>query len=52
MSFIMDNLIAAKKARPMLVVMEQGYARGPARPPVARPATSGRPGPAPRRART
>ena len=29
MSFIMDNLIAAKKARPMLVVMEQGYARRP-----------------------
>ena len=27
--FIMDNLIAAKKAKPMLVVMEQGYARRP-----------------------
>src|SRR3954452_5525969 len=29
MAFIMDNLIAAKKAMPMLVVMEQGYARRP-----------------------
>ncbi|HVJ83147.1 MAG TPA: alpha/beta hydrolase-fold protein, partial [Planctomycetia bacterium] len=29
MSFIMDNLIAERKARPMLVVMEQGYARKP-----------------------
>jgi enterochelin esterase-like enzyme len=28
-AFIMDNLLAAKKARPMLVVMEQGYARRP-----------------------
>jgi enterochelin esterase-like enzyme len=28
-SFIMDNLIAERKARPMLVVMEQGYARKP-----------------------
>jgi enterochelin esterase-like enzyme len=27
--FIMDNLIAERKARPMLVVMEQGYARKP-----------------------
>jgi enterochelin esterase-like enzyme len=26
MNFIMDNLIAAGKARPMIVVMEQGYA--------------------------
>lgn len=29
MSFIMDNLIAEKKAKPMLVVMEQGYATKP-----------------------
>ena len=29
MSFILDNLIAAKKAKPMIVVMEQGYARRP-----------------------
>jgi enterochelin esterase-like enzyme len=38
-AFIMDNLIAAKKARPMLVVMEQGYARRPGEPaaPTARP---------------
>jgi len=27
--FILDNLIAEKKAQPMLVVMEQGYARRP-----------------------
>jgi enterochelin esterase-like enzyme len=26
MNFIMDNLLAAKKARPMLVVMDKGYA--------------------------
>ena len=45
MSFILDNLIAAKKARPMIVVMEQGYARRPgeAAPPPAppRPAAPG-----------
>jgi enterochelin esterase-like enzyme len=29
MSFIMDNLIEAGKARPMLVVMDKGYARRP-----------------------
>ncbi|HZZ80654.1 MAG TPA: alpha/beta hydrolase-fold protein, partial [Gemmataceae bacterium] len=28
-SFILDNLIAQRKAKPMLVVMEQGYARRP-----------------------
>src|SRR5918911_1111735 len=27
--FILDNLIAERKARPMIVVMEQGYARKP-----------------------
>jgi enterochelin esterase-like enzyme len=32
MSFILDNLIAAKKATPMIVVMEQGYARRPGDP--------------------
>ena len=32
MSFILDNLIAARKARPMIVVMEQGYARRPGEP--------------------
>ncbi len=32
MSFILDNLIAAKKAKPMIVVMEQGYARRPGEP--------------------
>ena len=43
--FIMDNLIAAKKARPMLVVMEQGYARRPGEtapaPAPPRPAAPG-----------
>ena len=34
MNFIMDNLIAAGKAKPMLVVMEQGYARKPDEPQV------------------
>ncbi len=29
MSFIMDNLLAERKAKPMLVVMEQGYASKP-----------------------
>jgi enterochelin esterase-like enzyme len=43
--FIMDNLLAERKARPMLVVMEQGYARRPGDPtPVPgppRPAAGG-----------
>ncbi len=33
-SFIMDNLIAEGKAKPILIVMEQGYARRPGDPPV------------------
>ncbi|MBV9868962.1 MAG: family 43 glycosylhydrolase [Abitibacteriaceae bacterium] len=33
-AFIMDNLIAAGQAVPMLVVMEKGYARKPDEPPV------------------
>ncbi len=33
-SQIMDNLIAAGKAKPMLIVMEQGYARRPGEPEV------------------
>jgi enterochelin esterase family protein len=43
---IMDNLIAEKQARPMLVVMERGYAQKPGeqptppRPPQSRPATN------------
>ncbi len=46
-AFILDNLIAARKARPMLVVMERGYARRPGDPapaprPPARPAAPGR----------
>ncbi len=40
----MDNLIAERKARPMLVVMEQGYARRPGDPPLAGPATRPAPG--------
>ena len=35
MSFIMDNLIAERKAKPMLVVMEQGYASKPGETPPA-----------------
>lgn len=31
-AFILDNLIAERKAKPMLVVMEQGYARKPGEP--------------------
>jgi enterochelin esterase family protein len=48
--FILDNLIAERKARPMIVVMEQGYARRPgeaAAAPPARPAP-GQNRPAPR----
>ena len=39
--FILDNLLAERKAKPMIVVMEQGYARRPgeaAPTPPARPA--------------
>ncbi|MFO0959620.1 MAG: alpha/beta hydrolase-fold protein [Isosphaeraceae bacterium] len=45
MSFILDNLIADGKAKPMLVVMEQGYARraGEAPVPTAPPAPGQRP---------
>ncbi len=41
MSFILDNSIAAKKARPMIVVMEQGYARRPGESATPRPAQPG-----------
>ena len=34
MANIMDNLIAEKKSKPMLIVMEQGYARKPGEPQV------------------
>jgi enterochelin esterase-like enzyme len=34
-NFIMDNLIAEQKAKPMIVVMEQGYARRPGEAPPA-----------------
>src|SRR3954464_14513540 len=56
MSFILDNLIAAKKAKPMIVVMEQGYARRPgepAAPPAPpRPARPGQNPPRPDFSRT
>lgn len=39
---IMDNLIAAQKARPMILVMEKGYARKPGEPQVSlRPPAAG-----------
>jgi enterochelin esterase-like enzyme len=51
MSFILDNLIAAKKATSMIVVMEQGYARRPGDPPAPnappRPAQPGQAAPRP-----
>ena len=31
--FILDNLIAAKKAKPMIIVMDRGYASKPGEPP-------------------
>jgi enterochelin esterase-like enzyme len=37
MAFILDNLIAEKKAKPMLVVMERGYARRAGEAPPAPP---------------
>nr|WP_309686595.1 alpha/beta hydrolase-fold protein [Armatimonas sp.] len=41
---IMDNLIAGKKSKPMLIVMEQGYARKPGEPQVPlRPPAAGTP---------
>jgi len=33
--WILDNLIAASRARPMIVVMDRGYARRPGTPPFA-----------------
>jgi len=48
--FILDNLLAERKAKSMIVVMEQGYARRPseAAPSPARPAATGPNRPAPR----
>jgi len=43
--FIMDNLIAEKKAKPMLVVMEQGYARRPGEAAPGPRSRSGAPAP-------
>ena len=44
-SFILDNLIAEDKAKPMLIVMEQGYAQKPGQPEVPlRPPTVPPPG--------
>jgi enterochelin esterase-like enzyme len=37
MAFIMDNLIGEKKAKPMIVVMEKGYARKAGEAPPAAP---------------
>ncbi|SHM72874.1 alpha/beta hydrolase-fold protein [Mucilaginibacter sp. OK098] len=34
MNFILDNLIAAKQATPMIVVMDRGYATDPTQPPA------------------
>ncbi len=48
-AFIMDNLLAERKAKPMLVVMEQGYARKPGEAPSpAKPAAKPGEKPAPR----
>jgi enterochelin esterase-like enzyme len=48
-TFILDNLIAERKAKPMIVVMEQGYASRPgeaaAAPAPPRPAAPGQPAP-------
>jgi enterochelin esterase family protein len=50
-NFILDNLFAAGKARPMIVVMDNGYANrpsaapAPATPPAPAPAPGTRPGP-------
>ena len=42
-NFILDNLIAEKKAVPMIIVMENGYASRPGeKPPAAPPAAAGR----------
>ena len=45
-NFILDNLIAAGKAKPMIIVMDNGYATRPGEPPQSRqtpPLTGGRP---------
>ena len=47
-SHIMDNLIAEKKARPMIIVMEKGYARKPGEEPPAPRPPGGAPGAGPR----
>src|SRR5579871_411422 len=51
-SFILDNLLAERKAKPMIVVMEQGYARRPGEaapsPAPPRPTAPGQNPPAPR----
>ncbi len=39
-NLIMDRLIAAKKARPMIIVMEKGYARKPSEPAFGLPRTA------------
>ena len=42
-AFIMDNLIAERRAVPMLVVMEKGYATKPGEQPASPPAAGARP---------
>jgi enterochelin esterase-like enzyme len=41
MDFIMDNQIAEKKATPMIVVMDKGYATDPTKPITSAPAAPG-----------
>ncbi len=43
-AFILDNLVAEKKAKPMIVVMERGYARRPGDAPPAAPGQPPGPG--------
>ena len=48
-SFILDNLLAEGKAKPMLIVMDQGYARRPSDPAIpSGPPRTGGPGQIPR----
>jgi enterochelin esterase-like enzyme len=44
-NFILDNLIASGKAKPMIVVMENGYANKPGHPRMAQASPNPRPSP-------
>ena len=46
-NFILDNLLAAKKAKPMIVVMDKGYAYKPGESPAGRGGAGPGRGPAP-----